>query len=153
MEPEEVRKRLEAALRQLEENNSHLFEDNLSERCIASRLAMYLQNVFPEFSVDVEYNRKGVRPKTLDLPEECANYQTKNGEVLVLPDIIVHRRGEEGPNILALELKKTTNPGSRECDHMRIHAFREQLNYGSAAFVECETRPGRKPSAAIAEWL
>jgi len=153
MEPKEVRKRLEAALVQLEEEDSYLFENNLSERCIASRLAMYLQDAFPRWSVDVEYNRKGVRPKTLGLPRECANYRTRNGEPLVLPDIIVHRRREEGPNILALELKKTTNRVSRECDHMRIYAFREQLNYGSAALIECETRPRRKPSAVIAEWL
>ena len=153
MESEEVRRRLEAALGRLAEKDSYLFENNLSERCIASRLAMYLQDVFAEFSVDVEYNRKGANPKVLELPEKCANYRTQNGEVLVLPDIIVHHRGEEGPNILALELKKTTNRDSRECDRMRIRAFRGQLNYGSAALIECETRRGYKPLATIIEWL
>jgi hypothetical protein len=152
MKPEEVKERLLGALHTLEEQDSYLFENNLSERCIASRLAMYLQRAIPEFSVDVEYNRKGSDPKTLKLPEECGK-RTKDGEFLVLPDIIVHRRGSEGPNILAIELKKTTNPEPRFCDHVRIHAFREQLNYSCAAFIECETRPDHKPSTTVAEWL
>lgn len=153
MEIDEIKKRVVERLKELEEKDSELLTNDLSERCIASRLAMYLQTVFPEYSVDVEYNRKGRVPKTLNLPEECANYRNGKGEVLVVPDIIVHRRGEEGPNILVLELKKTTNPDSRHCDSMRIRAFREQLGYTSAALIECETRPGRKPSAVITEWL
>jgi len=152
MKNEEVKERLLAALRTLEEQDSYLFENNLSERCIAARLAMYLQHAIPEFSVDVEYNRKGYKPKTLDLPEKCGK-RTKDGEFLVLPDIIVHHRGPEGPNILAIEIKKTTNTESHACDHARIHAFREQLGYASAAFIECETRQGQKPSATIVKWL
>jgi hypothetical protein len=57
MEPEEVRKRVENALRRVVEDDQHLLENDLGERCIASRLAMYLQQEFPEHSVDVEYNR------------------------------------------------------------------------------------------------
>lgn len=153
MDPDEVRKRLLAALQELEENDSVLLENDLSERCITFRLAMYLQNVFPEYSVDAEYNRKGASPKTLRLPEQCANYENNDGAPFVVPDIIVHQRGPDGPNILVLELKKTTNRSPRDCDRERIHAFREQLHYGSAALIECETRKGRTPSASIAEWL
>ena len=57
----------------LAENDQYLLENDLGERCIASRLAMYLQQEFPEYSVDVEYNRDGVVPKRLQLPEDCAN--------------------------------------------------------------------------------
>lgn len=153
MDPEEVRQRLLAALAELVERDSVLFTNDLSERCIAFRLAMYLQFVFPDYSIDAEYNRKGADPKTLQLPPECANYQTNDGAPLVVPDIIVHRRGPEGPNILVLELKKTTNRSSRECDHARIHAFRDQLAYGCSALIECETRKGRAPAAIITEWL
>jgi len=153
MNNEEVRVRLETALRRLEERDSHLFENDLSERCIAARLALHLQNLIADYSVDVEYNRKGVLPKRLHLPPECGNYRNEEGEALVVPDIIVHRRGGEGPNVLALELKKTTNPESRECDQARVQAFREQLNYTAAALIECETRYGRKPSAAVSVWV
>jgi hypothetical protein len=153
MTNEEVREWLEAGLQQLVDRDRHLFENNLSERCIASRLAMYLQSAIADYSVDVEYNRKGASPKKLDLPEACANSEDDNGEKLVVPDIIVHSRGEEGPNILAIEVKKTTNRKSWECDHIRIHAFRAQLEYRAAALIKCETRPGHKPSATIIEWL
>ena len=34
----------------------------------------------------------------------------------LLPDLIIHQRGPRGPNLLAMELKKTTNQTSRACD-------------------------------------
>ena len=85
MEPEEVRKRVENALRRVVEDDQDLLENDLGERCIASRLAMYLQQEFPEHSVDVEYIRDGVVPKMLDLPEDCANYRNEEGQALVVP--------------------------------------------------------------------
>ena len=69
MEREEVQKQLHKALREVATSDRHLLEYNLSERCIASRLAMYLQHVLPEYSVDVEYNRAGASPKRLGLPK------------------------------------------------------------------------------------
>jgi len=149
----EIKEKLLVANQKLIAADAHLLEHDLSERCIASRLAMYLQQEFPEFSVDVEYNRIGAHPKAMALPEECANYRSKNGEPLVVPDVIVHKRGAEGPNLLVLELKKTTNRDSRVCDQMRVKAFRKQLGYANAALVECETRKGRAPEVRIVEWL
>jgi hypothetical protein len=114
---------------------------------------MYLQNKFPDFSVDVEYNRLGAHPKTLNLPEERANARTRSGVPLVVPDIIVHKRGAEGPNLLILELKKTSNRESRACDQMRVRAFCRQLGYAHAALVECEIRPGTTFEVRVVEWL
>jgi hypothetical protein len=153
MEEQEVRKRLQAALDLVSRYDSYLLEHDLSERCLASRLAMYLQDIFRDFHVDVEYNRLGASPKTLTLPDECANYKNENGESLVVPDLVVHRRGLEGPNLLVLEMKKTTNREPREFDQMRIRAFREQLKYDYAALIECEARPGCEPAITIAQWL
>lgn len=89
-----------------------------------------LQNEFPEFNVDVEYNRDGEPPKRLGLPPDCANFN-EEGEALVVPDVIVHRRGHDGPNILVLELKKTTNREPRNCDRERVRALRAQLGLNS----------------------
>lgn len=47
MEREEVVNALESAVRQLKEKDSHLRENDLSERYIAARLAMYLQPCLP----------------------------------------------------------------------------------------------------------
>lgn len=153
MEREEVRKRVENALRNVADNDQHLLEYDLGERCIASRLAMYLQMEFPEYCVDVEYNRDGAVPKRLGLPDACANYRNKDGEALAVPDVIVHRRGPRGPNVLVLELKKTTNPDPRACDRERVRAFRAQLGYSFGALIECETRQGHKPGIRVLEWV
>jgi hypothetical protein len=116
-------------------------------------LAFYLQIEFPELSVDVEYNRDGATPRRLGLPEACANYLNSDGEALVVPDVIVHQRGHEGPNILVLEVKKTTNREPRDCDRARVSALRAQLGYAFGALIECETRPGFEPAINITEWL
>lgn len=120
---------------------------------VRARLAMYLQEQFPEHHVDCEYNRAGNTPKRLNVPAECANGRDDNGEALVVPDVIVHRRGTEGPNVLVLELKKASNPEPRACDRARIHGFRDHLAYEFGVLIECETRAGREPAAVVAEWL
>jgi hypothetical protein len=154
MEREGVERHLNDALQKLMENDRYLLEVDVSERCIASRLAFYLQNEFPEYLVDVEYNRDGDVPKRLGLPEECANYRDNNGQALAVPDVIVHRRGRDSPNLLVLELKKTTNPDPRDCDRARVRALRKQLGYSFGALIECETRQGRRPpGATVSEWL
>jgi hypothetical protein len=152
-EVREVRAHLEAALRRLVEHDRYLLENDLSERCIASRLAMYLQAEFSDYAVDVEYDRHGFEPKRMGLPDECGNRRDREGRARVIPDVIIHRRGAEGPNILVLEMKKTTNPEARDCDYQRILAFRRQLGYSCAALIECETRAKHEPNARITEWF
>ncbi|HQZ40607.1 MAG TPA: hypothetical protein PLH72_16375 [Vicinamibacterales bacterium] len=70
-----------------------------------------------------------------------------------MPDVIVHRRGGAGPNLLVIELKKTTNPAQLNCDRVRVAAFRTQLGYSFGALVECETRRGAQPGVRLAEWV
>jgi hypothetical protein len=100
MERAEVQDRLEAALTSFRIEDHYLLEHDLGERCIAARLALHLQRVFPEYSVDVEYNRAGDLAKRLSVPEECANSFDDDGRALVVPDVIVHKRGPDGPNVL-----------------------------------------------------
>lgn len=153
MEFEEVKQLLDAALAKAADTDRYLLEHDLSERCIASRVALHLQALFPDHFVDVEYNRVGLSPKRVGLPAECANYRNKDGESLAVPDVIVHHRGPEGPNLLVLEFKKTSNPKGFDCDRLRIYAFREQLGYDYGALVECETQPGHEPGIRVIEWL
>ncbi len=153
MERKDVQRRLNAALERLAREDGYLFENNLGERCIAARLAMYLQAEFPEHNVDAEYNRDGDIPKHLGLNDDCANYRDENGQMLVVPDVIVHRRGVEGPNILVLEVKKTSNPAPRDCDRARIRAFCRQYEYEFGALIECETRRGRDAAVHVTEFI
>lgn len=153
MDENHVKEVLKRAMARLRDADRYLLEIDLSERCIAARLAMYLQEQLEEYAVDVEYNRAGEAPKRLGLPEECGNYYADDGVHLAVPDLIVHRRGAAGPNLLVVEMKKTTNPQTQECDRMRIHAFREQLGYEFGALLTFETRPDREPEVLLEEWI
>jgi hypothetical protein len=151
MTPAELQRALFDALEELIAKDSYLLEHDLSERCIAARLSLYLQPRCEKYAVDVEYNRKGDSCKRLGLSDDCANYRDANGESLVVPDLIVHARGAAGPNLLVVELKKTSNTAGRGCDRERVHAFLQSLGYHCGALVECETRHGRAPCTRV-EW-
>jgi hypothetical protein len=149
----EVRARLEAAIERFMEMDRYLLEHDLREECIAARLAMHLQSVFHPFSVDVEYNRFGDLAKSLHIPDACAKKLDTDGRARVLPDIIIHRRGPDGPNLLVVEMKKTTNPIGFDCDRIRLYQFRQELQYYFGVLLECETRAGQEPAIRISEWV
>jgi len=152
MEPSLIRDALVRALGALNRNDRHLLVHDLSERCIASRLALHMQAEFTSYYVDVEYNRMGIEPKRLGLPSTCANALDANGQALVVPDIIVHRRGPEGPNPLVVELKKRSSSAGLNCDRLRVEAFVTQLGYRSGAVIECDTQAAVDSSASLAFW-
>jgi hypothetical protein len=56
VDSDEVRKLVNDALRETVDRDAYLLENDLSERCIAARLAICLQNRFPDDKVDVEFN-------------------------------------------------------------------------------------------------
>ena len=153
MEFNEVERRLTAGLEAFQREDTYLLEHDLSERCIAARLAMHLQFTFPEYSVDVEYNRAGDIPKRLKLPDNCANSVDDHGQALVLPDIIVHRRGLSGPNILGIELKKVGDRRGSECDRKRIRALRKHLRYEYGVLLECSTGCLYQHGIKVREWF
>jgi hypothetical protein len=137
MEVNEVKRRLECALRKVNDDDRILLEYDVHETCIAARLAMYLQAEFSPYAVDVEYGRNGgVPPKRLSLPVQCG--RKKRG--VVRPDIIIHHRGPDGPNLLVLELKKSVSTDSPQCDRDRIRAFRSEFRYAFGATVICQMR-------------
>ncbi|MBI3768228.1 MAG: hypothetical protein HY271_06990 [Deltaproteobacteria bacterium] len=153
MEHREVERRVAEALDAFEREDSYLLAHDLNERCIAGRIAFHLQLAFPEWSVDVEYNRDGAEPKRLELSDDCANVTDDDGRALVVPDIIVHQRGRDGPNLMGIEIKKAGDRRGVDCDRARIHALQSVLRYRYGALVECETRPGRAHTVEVREWF
>ena len=67
-----------------------LLKRNVNERSIAHKLAEHLQRQFEGLKVDCEYNRLGDDLKTL-YPKN-----TQTARERVFPDIVVHRRGDDG---------------------------------------------------------
>lgn len=156
MRHEEVRERLYIALNQLSKNALWLLHNNLNERTIAHKLAEYLQQIFPEYHVDCEYNRdveQNSGLKKVNILKE--RYEAIKNEVVdgvsidvsVFPDIIIHRRGTNEFNLLVIELKKSknTNKEAREFDIEKLHSFTDQserntLKYNFGVFLILETR-------------
>lgn len=155
MEEDDVRQRLDWALEAFEDHDLYLLEKDLSERCIAARLAFHLQVEFEDddLVVDVEYNRDGNEIKRMALPDDCQTRKNRKNDPAVVPDIIVHKRGHNGPNVLVLELKKTSNPEGNDCDRIRIERFCSELRYDFGALIECETGFLAGPSIKVLEWL
>ena len=80
-----------------------LFPPRVYEPAISHKLAEYLQDVFPKYNVDVEYDKYGS-----DAKKELENFQsfcTDNSTDRIRPDIIVHNRGMQIGNVLVMEIK------------------------------------------------
>ena len=95
-----------AAINELLRNDAHLLITDNSERAIANRLGRYLENNFPEWDVDCEYNRNGDAVKRLIYAVEPNGNASERD---VIPDIIVHHRGTD-ENLIAFELKRKRPP-------------------------------------------
>jgi len=48
----------------------------------------------------------------------------------VLPDIVIHRRGNDKHNLLIIEVKKATNPDLSNCDKKKLELFTQKFSEG-----------------------
>lgn len=62
-------KKIELGLDMLLSRDGYLLEKNIYERAITHKLAEHLQELFPEWNVDCEYNRNIDRLKTFNIEE------------------------------------------------------------------------------------
>ena len=121
----EIADKLQSALERVYEADHILIGLEVHERTTASRLAMYLQEEFPEWDVDCEYNRDARDTKTI------LNRR-------VFPDVIVHRRNSPD-NLLAIELKGYWNTAPRNPDYRKLlHLTGPDFGYTLGAHVELE---------------
>ena len=125
------------ALSELLGNDNDLLGIDANERSITFRFAMYLQQHFPDWTVDCEYNRDGTDPKRLGHLELYPDSEDDEAKT-VFPDVIVHRRGTRN-NYLVLEFKKSTSRVDRQIDLRKLQGYKQQLGYEHALFVEVGT--------------
>jgi len=136
----ELKDKIIRSYRMLLSRDSHLLVADANERSITHRLAMYLQNEFPEYDIDCEYNRDGLEPKRLDSFKKQIDSDETNGAT-VFPDIIVHHRGTHD-NFIVIEAKKSSNPrnhrdtGECKCDYCKLRAYKTDLSYRHAFFIK-----------------
>jgi hypothetical protein len=147
MNEDQVRRKLESAIRKLCQRDKYLLERDVNERSITHRLAMYLQAEFPKMDVDCEYNRRDFDIKRLEFYPTDSRTDDTDART-VYPDIIVHERGAQGSNLLVIEAKKSTN--SSGFDREKLKAFKSdpRLHYEHAVFLQFRTwidNPGVEP--------
>ncbi|MCU7875162.1 MAG: hypothetical protein KZQ91_20695 [Candidatus Thiodiazotropha sp. (ex Lucinoma borealis)] len=94
-----IRENIERAIDKLIENDMVLIENNM-EWATAHKLARYLEDHYPEWNIDCEYNKMGPGFVT----KHDSNNQYRR------PDIIIHQRGSlvREHNLLVIELKMAT---------------------------------------------
>jgi len=114
----EIKEKVKIALSMLLKNDAFLLEHDVNERSISHKLAEYLQQLFPDYDVDCEYNRKSLEVKKLVGIAECRNSPTDN----VSPDIIVHHRNS-ADNVLVIEVKTPKSESAEQQDKKKLELF------------------------------
>jgi len=147
MSKTQVEALLRGALSDLEKHDAYLLSIRANERSITHRLAIHLERrldeIAPGWDVDCEYNRDGADPKRLYMQaERIARHATAVDLVqdeqgrTVIPDIIVHKRGKGGPNVLVIEVKREGSfPADIDLDREKLRELRYQLHYEHAYLV------------------
>lgn len=133
-------------------NEMHLLTVKASERCLTHRFAIALNDTFnvSDVDIDVEYNRNGMDEKILywqanqlKIVSELRKIRKKNNEsyTLIVPDIIIHKRGTD-ENFIAFEIKKKSNICDDEkiFDRMKLSAYTKSetldLKYKLGVYIE-----------------
>lgn len=131
------------AIEKFNSNEQYLISNDLSERCICAKFAMYLQSEinisnYSDYVVDVEYNRGHNRN------EAMAKFL--EGRIIVV-DLIVHKRGFDATsgfnNLICIEMKKEYKRPDLTSDKDRlekltdtVHGFNYELGLMILAFAD-----------------
>ncbi len=124
----------------LYENDNYLIKKPVHEQDISHRIAHYLENLLRNYdwfvkngySIDVEYNKNLDEPKRIYSNSNCSNcYKSEcyikkyhcNDDYgsICRPDIIIHKRGNNEQNIVAIEIKTDTKESEK--DSAKLSAF------------------------------
>lgn len=149
MDEQTIKETLSAAVATLQNEEAAILAFDVGERTICACLAGILKRAFDHHSVHVEYNRHGVSPKEIELPDGAGELTDRR----VYPDIIVHQPGHDDANLLVVEVKKTTNPVSDDLDIAKLHRIKQQIGYEFAVFLRLPTGPDTAPADLRIIWI
>jgi|GEM_PF-564928 hypothetical protein len=150
----ELIQRMNKALSELLMKDPYLLEKDINERTIGHKLGTYLQNSFPEYDVDCEYNgnvQRDDKKKYIEILKDDlqrlgllkVKEEKTDKEIIeraVFPDIIIHKRGSPN-NLCIIEIKKTTSKIPIDYDQIKLKCYTStdngnDLNYELGAFIE-----------------
>lgn len=93
-------------------------EKSIAERCMVFRIGVYMytlminSGLFPESTLDCEYNRNFDHPKGMydDVAKKVVN---------IIPDLIIHKRKDKENNIVCMEFKKGSPKDEQELHDLK----------------------------------
>lgn len=124
------------ALDMLYDNDYYLFINNSSEKNLVFHFSRYLIELlkstgYERLSVDCEYNRNALNEKGY---KEIV-YEHKFHRIF--PDVLLHERGTNRNNILAIEFKKNNNKNTKN-DFYKLKALTDnegEFKYHMGLFI------------------
>lgn len=140
MKKEKINRIIEIAKEKFLENDKDLFLADVNERSMTHKFAEYLQQFFGcNWNVDCEYNRYGQdTKKVIEEIVRIVGKDTLSSDTeakTIYPDIIVHKRGKNGPNLLVIEAKKDASIAEQNKDTQKIKKIKGMYKYKFAVFL------------------
>lgn len=116
-------------LDELYKKELYIFENNVSERNMVFHFARYLIELldgteYERLSVDCEYNKNALDEK--GYKEIIYNYDHIYHKIY--PDLLLHKRGTNNQNVLAIEFKKYNNYNTKaiKSDKLKLKALTDK---------------------------
>ena len=149
------------ALQEFYARETFLLDRDLGERTLTHRLAVHCEKQFSGWDVDCDFNRLGER--TLRLPHGTIVSTDDHLGKSVYPDIVVHQR-EIPNNLLAIEVRKSTNHQPLEHDQHKLKALTDphlwfaywiglHLSLGKKQVTMSEVYTGGLLDPALSGWF
>ena len=144
---EEIEEKVNLALDIFYVKDKYLIDNDIHERSMTHKLAIYLEGLFKEYDVDCEYNKNISKSKKIhDIEYKIQEIRKIEKDeykdsVVVFPDITIHKRGNKLKNLLVIEVKKDNaikNNKSKleEIDIFKLKAYTtEDLNYRYGIYI------------------
>jgi hypothetical protein len=132
---------MNSALEDLVKRDEELLRYQAHELAHVHRFAVYLEGhlrsqlVNGDVTVDLDYDRDGQFAKVMHVDPPLPPKAGEDGTVRFRPDLIIHRRGEDGPNVLVLEWKKEAGRSDIALLQQRIVRIRQTFDYALGVIV------------------
>ena len=141
---EEIEGKVNFALDIFYVKDKYLIDNDIHERSMTHKLAIYLEELFKEYDVDCEYNKNISESKKIhDIESEIQKIRKIEKDeykdsVVVFPDITIHKRGNKLKNLLVIEVKKDNaiKNNKEEIDILKLKAYTSKgLNYRYGIYI------------------
>jgi hypothetical protein len=149
------------AIREFYARETFLFDKDLGERTVTHRMAVHVENHFPSWNIDCDYNRLGER--IWRLPRASIVSTDDDLGKSIYPDIVVHKR-EVPTNLLAIEVRRDGNHQPLEHDQRKLSGLTDpkgwfaydigaMLILGKRGVTLSEIYVGGAVHAGLSDWF